>query len=93
MATVSDWSRYRQLRDLIAQAIDEAWDNEEWGDGEMPETFNVVISPTLDKAYATSLPWWDDEVLSEKISEGWFLESADTAEELIERADLYFDLR
>ena len=93
MATVSDWSRYRQLRDLIAQAIDEAWDNEEWGDGEMPETFNVVISPTLDRAYATSLPWWDDETLNMALSENWFFESATSYEDALNIADKYFDLR
>lgn len=92
MATVSDWAKYRQLRNLISQAVDEAWDNEEWGDGEMPETFNVVISPTLDRAYATSLPWWDDERLNMALSENWFFESATSYEDALNIADKYFDL-
>ena len=87
MASSKEWTRYQLLKDLIASAVEELDDYVE-GEG-----VTAAISPTLDEVYATTHPSWDDEVLSEKISEGWFLESADTAEELIERADLYFDLR
>lgn len=85
MASSKVWLRREQLRSLIASALDEIG----YEDG----IVSVAVSPNLDEVYATTLPWWDDEVLNEKISEGWSLESADTAEELIERADLYFDLR
>lgn len=87
MASSKIWLRHQLLKDLIASAVEEL---DDYVDG---EGVTVAISPTLDEVYATTHPWWDDEVLSEKISEGWSLESADTAEELIERADLYFDLR
>lgn len=72
------------LKDLIASALDEIG----YEDG----FACVAISPNLDEVYATTKLWGDDK-LDEKIASGWFLESADTAEELIERADLYFDLR
>lgn len=87
MAKIKEWTRYQLLKDLIASAVEKL---DDFVDG---EGVTAAISPTLDEVYATTHPWWDDEVLSEKISDGWSLESADTAEELIERADLYFDLR
>lgn len=87
MAKISEHTRHQLLKELIASAVEEL---DDFVDG---EGVTVAISPTLDEVYATTHPWWDDEVLSEKISEGWSLESADTAEELIRRADFYFDLR
>ena len=87
MAKIKEWTRYQLLKELIASAVEEL---DDFVDG---EGVTVAISPTLAEVYATTHPWWDDEVLSEKISEGWSLESADTAEELIHRADFYFDLR
>lgn len=87
MASSKEWVRREQLRSLIASALEEIGYEDEGG------SVSVAIAPELDEVYATTHPWWDDEVLNEKISEGWSLESADTAEELIERADFYFDLR
>lgn len=85
MASSKIWFRYQLLKDLIASALDEIG----YEDGFV----SVAISPNLDEVYATTESWRDDCVLNEKLSDGWSLESADTAEELIERADLYFDLR
>lgn len=85
MASSKIWFRYQLLKDLIASALDEIG----YEDGFV----SVAISPNLDEVYATTESWRDDCVLNEKLSDGWSLESADTAEELIERADFYFDLR
>ena len=85
MASSKVWFRYQLLKDLIASALDEI--------GYDGGIVSVAVSPNLDEVYATTKSWRDDCVLNEKLSEGWSLESADTAEELIERADLYFDLR
>lgn len=85
MAKISDWQRLRGLKELIASALEEI----DYEDGSV----SIAISPDFCEVYATTESWWDDDELNEKLSEGWSLESADTAEELIERADLYFDLR
>lgn len=85
MASSKVWLRREQLRSLIASALEEI--------GYEGGNVSIAVSPNLDEVYATTHPWRDDEVLNEKISEGWSLESADAAEELIERADFYFDLR
>lgn len=87
MAKSKEWTRYQLLKDLIASAVEEL---DDYVDG---EGVTVAISPTLNEVYATVHPWWDDEVLSEKISDGWALESADTVEELMRKAGFYFDLR
>lgn len=84
MASSKVWFRYQLLKDLIASALDEI--------GYEGGLVIAAISPNLDEVYATTDLFGDDK-LDEKISSGWSLESADTAEELIERADLYFDLR
>lgn len=84
MASSKVWLRREQLRSLIASALDEIG----YEDGNV----SVAISPGLDEAYATTNLWGDDK-LDEKITSGWSVESGNTAEELIERADLYFDLR
>ena len=93
MATIGDWTRYRLLRDLIAEAIDEAWADEGYEDCDAPEAFNVVISPDLQSVYATTEPWWDDERLNMALSENWFFESATSYEDALNIADKYFDLR
>lgn len=81
------------LRDVISKAIEEMWDEEDWGDCDAPVEFNILISPTLDRAYATTEPWWDDERMNMALSENWFFESATSYEDALNIADLYFDLR
>ena len=86
MATVRDWAKYQLLRDLIAEALEEAGIEDN-------KAVSFVISPALDQVYATAEPWWDDETLNMALSANWFFESAASSEDALEIADKYFDLR
>ena len=86
MATVRDWTNYQLLRDLIAEALEEAGIEDN-------KAVSLVISPALDKVYATTEARWDDEILNMALSADWFFESAASHEDAIQIADKYFDLR
>lgn len=85
MATSLEWAQYYYLRDRIAEAVDEAIeDNGGWDDGGI----TVAISPDLTEARAAFLPWWE---LGDV--DGWNIETAHGVEEADEIAGMYFDLR
>lgn len=89
MATRTDWARYQMLRDLIASAIEEAWDD----DNESPDEYLIAISKDLDEVHVlldgeTEEVW---EFLREY--DGWNIESATSYEDACGVADMYFDLR
>lgn len=85
----TDWARYQMLRDLIAEAIEEAWDD----DNESPDEYLIAISKDLDEVHVlldgeTEEVW---EFLREY--DGWNIESATSYEDACGVADMYFDLR
>lgn len=89
MATRTDCARYQMLRDLIASAIEEAWDD----DNESPDEYLIAISKDLDEVHVlldgeTEEVW---EFLREY--DGWHIESATSYDDACEVADMYFDLR
>lgn len=89
MATRTDWARYQMLRDLISDAIEEAWDD----DNESPDEYLIAISKDLDEVHVlldgeTEEVW---EFLREY--DGWNIESATSYEDACGVADMYFDLR
>ncbi len=89
MATRTDWARYQMLRDLIAEAIEEAWDD----DNESPDEYLIAISKDLDEVHVlldgeTEEVW---QFLREY--DGWNIESATSYDDACEVADMYFDLR
>lgn len=89
MATRTDWARHQMLRDLIASAIEEAWDD----DNESPDEYLIAISKDLDEVHVlldgeTEEVW---EFLREY--DGWNIESATSYEDACGVADMYFDLR
>lgn len=90
MATRTDWARYQMLlRDLIASAIEEAWDD----DNESPDEYLITISPDLDEVHVlldgeTEEVW---QFLREY--DGWNIESATSYDDACGVADMYFDLR
>ena len=91
MANSVVWAQYYALKDLIAQAVDDAVeDNEGWPEGEV---LTIAISPDLENVVASFLPWWDDERFANTISEDWHIEHASSVEDADEIAQLYFDLR
>lgn len=86
---MTDWARYQMLRDLIAEAIEEAWDD----DNESPDEYLIAISKDLDEVHVlldgeTEEVW---EFLREY--DGWNIESATSYEDACGVADMYFDLR
>lgn len=89
MATRTDWARYQMLRDLIASAIEEAWDD----DNESPDEYLIAISKDLDEVHVlldgeTEEVW---QFLREY--DGWNIESATSYDDACGVADMYFDLR
>ena len=90
MATRTDWARYNCLRALIADAIEEAWDDD---NDESPDEYLIAISPDLDEVHVLLDGETEDvwEFLREY--DGWHIESATSYDDACEVADMYFDLR
>ena len=89
MATRTDWARYQMLRDLIAEAIEEAWDD----DNESPDEYLIAISKDLDEVHVL-LDGETEEVWKFlREYDGWNIESATSYEDACGVADMYFDLR
>ena len=91
MASNKIWAQYYALKDLIAGAVDEVVeDNDGWPEGAV---MTIAISPDLEIAVASFLPWWEDEKFANVINEDWHFESAESVEDADGIADIYFDLR
>ena len=91
MASNKIWAQHYALKDLIAGAVDEVVeDNDGWPEGAV---MTIAISPDLEIAVASFLPWWEDEKFANVINEDWHFESAESVEDADGIADLYFDLR
>ena len=89
MATRTDWARYQMLRDLIAQAIEDAWDDE----NESPDEYLIAISKDLDEVHVL-LDGETEEIWKFlREDDGWHIESATSYDDACEVADMYFDLR
>lgn len=89
MATRTDWARYQMLRDLIARAIEDAWDDE----NENPDEYLIAISKDLDEVHVL-LDGETEEVWKFlREYDGWHIESATSYDDACEVADMYFDLR
>ena len=90
MASSIEWQRYHTLRDSIADAVDT-----ELSDNDMTEDdikcIWMMISPDLEEVFA----WVNIEKGEIDLSafEGWNLEYAESVEEAVDIAGLYFDLR
>lgn len=90
MARTSEFDKWKNLRNLIADAI--SCDLEDQGLTE-DDLFHVyfVVSPDLDEVIA-----WVNIRKSEidiPAFDGWHLEYAESMERAVAIADLYFDLR
>lgn len=90
MARTSEFEKWKNLRNLIADAI--YCDLEDQGLTE-DDLFHVyfVVSPDLDEVIA-----WVNIRKSEidlPAFDGWYLEYAESMEQAVAFADLYFDLR
>lgn len=89
MATRTDWARYQMLRDLVAEAIEDAWDDE----NENPDEYLIAISPDLDEVHVL-LDGETEEVWKFlREYDGWHIESATSYDDAREVSDMYFDLR
>lgn len=89
MAKTSTWAKYTALRQTIASAIEDVWDN----DNENPYDYLLAISPDLDEVEAL-LDGDEVEVWAFlRDHQDWHIESATNYEDAINVADLYFDLR
>ena len=86
---MTDWARYNCLRALIAEAIEDAWDD----DNESPDEYLIAISPDLDEVHVL-LDGETEEVWKFlREYDGWHIESATSYDDACEVADMYFDLR
>jgi len=90
MAKISEYTRWKNLTDMIMNAIDNAlWDE----DIEEDDVYSVIllISPTLEEVYA----YVNTELSSidKRAFQNWHIEEADSIEEAVDTAGYYFDLR
>lgn len=84
-----DWARYQMLRDLIAEAIEEAWDDE----NENPDEYLIAISKDLDEVHVLLDGETEDVWAFLREYDGWHIESATSYEDACGVADNYFDQR
>lgn len=89
MAKTSTWAKYTALRQTIASAIEDVWDN----DNENPYDYLLAISPDLDEVEALLDGETEDVWRFLRDHQDWNIESATNYEDAINVADLYFDLR
>lgn len=87
--TRTDWARYLMLRDLIAESIEDAWDD----DNESPDEYLIAISPDLDEVHVLLDGETEEVWRFLREYDGWNIESATSYDDAFEVADMYFDLR